>query len=157
MEMMLAYKTKGFDFLVAWQELINRENHSAEEIIENSMATLQNNYNIDSILYVEIVDKKPVIRYDGGNIKVSDTALKEITAYFSRHKKEFVASRYVNVLCVPIICYFLYIFISSPSCIGKFLITNPCFILSTISIFLNLLFIDIEIFCSVSNIDSFII
>ena len=94
MEMMLADKTKGVDFLVAWQELINKENYSAEEIIENSMATLQNNYNIDSILYVEIVDKKPVIRFDGGNIKVSDQALKEITAYFTKHKKEFVVSRY---------------------------------------------------------------
>ena len=93
-EMMLADKTKGVDFLVTWQELINRENYSVEEIVENSMATLQNNYNIDSILYVEIVDKKPVIRFDGGVLNVSDEALNEITAYFTRHKKEFVVSRY---------------------------------------------------------------
>ena len=94
MEMMLADKTKGVDFLVAWQELINKENYTVDDIIENSMATLQNNYNIDSVLYVEIVDKKPVVRFNGGGKNISDEILNNITSYFKKHKKEFVASRY---------------------------------------------------------------
>lgn len=94
MEMMLADKTKGIDFLVAWQELINKENCTAEDIIENSMATMQNNYNLDSILYVEIIDKKPVIRYICGDIEISSKQLDDITKYLTKHKKEFVASRY---------------------------------------------------------------
>ncbi len=94
MEMMLADKTKGIDFLVAWQELINKENYTAEDVIENSMATMQNNYNLDSILYVEIVNRKPVVRYICGDIEISDEKLDEITGYLTRHKKEFVASRY---------------------------------------------------------------
>ncbi len=94
MEMMLSDKTKGIDFLVAWQELLNKENYTAEDIIENSMATMQNNYNIDSILYVEIVDKKPVIRYNCSDLKITDEQLREITDYFKKHKKEFVASRF---------------------------------------------------------------
>ena len=94
MEMMLADKTKGIDFLVAWQELINKENYTAEDIIDNSMATMQNNYNLDCILYVEIVDKKPVIRYTCGDIEISSEQLDNITAYLTKHKKEFVASRY---------------------------------------------------------------
>ncbi len=94
MEMMLADKTKGIDFLVAWQELINKENYTIEDIIENSMATIQNNYNIDSILYVEIADKQPVVRYQCGNLQVSSEQLETITGYLTKHKKEFATSRY---------------------------------------------------------------
>ena len=94
MEMMLADKTKGIDFLVAWQELINKEYYTIDDIIENSMATMQNNYNLDSMIYVEIVNKKPVLRYMCGDYEISDDQLMEITEYLTRHKKEFVTSRY---------------------------------------------------------------
>lgn len=94
MEMMLANKTKGVDFLVAWQELINKENYTVDDIIDNSMATIQNNYNINCVIYVEMVDKKPVIRYNGGDVEVTQESLEELTSYFTKHKKEFVASRY---------------------------------------------------------------
>ena len=94
MEMMLANKTKGVDFLVAWQELINKENTTVDDIIANSMATLQNNYNINCIVYVEVVDKKPVIRYNGGQVDITEEDLNHLTSYFTKHKKEFVASRY---------------------------------------------------------------
>lgn len=94
MEMMLADRTKGMDFLVAWQELINKENYTIDDIIENSMTTMQNNYNLDGIIYVEIVDKKPVLRYMCGDYEISDDQLTNITEYLTRHKKEFVTSRY---------------------------------------------------------------
>ena len=58
------------------------------------MTTMQNNYNIDSILYVEVVDKKPVIRYNSGEIEMDQEMLEDLTAYFSKHKKEVVASRF---------------------------------------------------------------
>ena len=94
MKMMLADKTKGIDFLVAWQELLNKENSTVNDIIENSMATMQNNYNIDSILYVEVSNGQPFVRYNSGELDISDTMLSDITAYFKRHKKEVVVSRY---------------------------------------------------------------
>lgn len=94
MEMMLADKTKGVDFLVAWQELLNKESYTVDDLIENSMVTLQNNYNINCIIYVEIIDKKPVLRYNGGEKELTEEDLETLTAYFAKHKKEFVASRY---------------------------------------------------------------
>ncbi len=94
MEMMLADKTKGIDFLVAWQELINKESYTISDVIENSMVTLQNNYNLDSILFVEIADQKPVVRFICGDIKLTDEKLENMTAYLTKHKKEFIASRY---------------------------------------------------------------
>ena len=95
MKMALADKTKGIDFLVAWQELLNKENSSYSDIIENCMTAMQNNYNIDSILYIEVTaDKKPVIRYNSGEIEIEEEMLNDITAYFSKHKKEVVSSRF---------------------------------------------------------------
>lgn len=94
MEMMLADKTKGIDFLVSWQELLNKENYSADEVIENSIMMIQNNYNLDNILYVEIADRKPVLRYVCGDRTINEEQLQEITSYLTRHKKEFVVSRY---------------------------------------------------------------
>ncbi len=94
MKMALADRTKGIDFLVAWQELLNKENATYNDIIENSMATLQNNYNIDSILYVDVIDGKPIIRYNSGELQINDEMLEDITRYFSKHKKEVVASRF---------------------------------------------------------------
>ena len=73
---------------------MNKENATYNDIIENSMATLQNNYNIDSILYVDVIDKKPIIRYNSGELQIDDEMLEDITRYFSKHKKEVVASRF---------------------------------------------------------------
>lgn len=94
MEMMLADKTKGIDFLVAWQELLNKENYTAEEVIANSLMMLQNNYNLDNILYVDIVDRKPELRHVCGDRTLNEEQLEDITSYLTRHKKEFFVSRY---------------------------------------------------------------
>lgn len=93
-DMALADKTKGLDFLMAWQDLLNKKNSTYNDIIENCMTAMQNNYNIDSMLYVEVTNKKPVIRYNSGGLEISDEMLNDITAYFSKHKKEVVASRF---------------------------------------------------------------
>ena len=94
MEMMLSDKTKGIDFLVAWQELLNKENSTKNDIIENSMGMIQNNYNIDSVIYVDVIDREPVMRYNGSEFEISKEQLKTISSYLTRHKKSFVASRF---------------------------------------------------------------
>lgn len=121
METLLADKTKGINFLVTWQEMLNKESSTVDEIIENSMVTIQNNYNVDNIIYVEVKNKKPIMKYNGSNILLSDNMLEAITLYFNKHRKEFVASRFerefyeyktvissfgvnniVSVACVPL-------------------------------------------------------
>lgn len=94
MKVLLADKTKGINFLVAWQELLNKPHATTDSIIEDSMITLQNNYNVNYIIYVDVIDGKPVIRYDGSELNLTDEMLVDVTDYLSRHKKEFVASRY---------------------------------------------------------------
>lgn len=94
MKMMLADRTKGINFLLSWQELLNKNNTTVESIIEDSMVALQNNYNVDYILYVDVVDGNPVIKYNAGDIDISEESLYGVAHYLRRHKKEFVASRF---------------------------------------------------------------
>lgn len=94
MKMLLADKTKGINFLVAWQELLNKPHQTTESIIEDSMITMQNNYNVDFIIYVDVIDQKPVIRYNGGDHELTSEMLEDICDYMKKHKKEFVSSRY---------------------------------------------------------------
>ena len=94
METLLEDKTKGINFLVTWQEMLNKENMTADDLIENSMITIQNNYNVDGIIYVEVVDKKPVLKYNGSNTELTREMLEDITKYLDKHRKEFVASRF---------------------------------------------------------------
>ena len=94
MQMHLADKTKGINFLVSWQEMLNKSNTTCDSIIEDSMITMQNNYSVGYILYVDVVEGRPVIRYNSGDLSFTDEVLMDVTAYLSKHKKEFVASRF---------------------------------------------------------------
>ena len=94
MQMLLADKTKGINFLVAWQEMLNKSNTTCESIIEDSMITMQNNYNVDYILYVDVVNGTPVIRHNSGDLTFTADNLNDLTLYLTKHKKEFVASRF---------------------------------------------------------------
>ena len=94
MQMQLADKTKGINFLLSWQELLNKANTTADTIIEDSMVMLQNNYSVDYIIYVDVVNGNPVVRYNGADIDLTDEMLYGVTNYLKHHKKEFVASRF---------------------------------------------------------------
>lgn len=94
MQTMLNDKTKGINFLLSWQELLNKTNTTADGIIEDSMIALQNNYNVDYILYIDVVSGNPVIRYNSGDLDIPEEMLYGVANYLKRHKKEFVASRY---------------------------------------------------------------
>lgn len=94
MQMLLSEKTKGLNFLVAWQDMLNKSTSTCTTIIEDSMITMQNNYNVDYILYVDVINGEPVISYNSGDLEFTNEMIAEATAYLKRHKKEFVASRF---------------------------------------------------------------
>lgn len=94
MKVMLANKTKGINFLLSWQELLNKSNMTVESIIDDSMVMLQNNYNVDYILYVDVVDGVPYIKYNSSDMDMTDDDLSEVAHYLAKHKKEFVSSRF---------------------------------------------------------------
>ncbi|MGN0536701.1 MAG: diguanylate cyclase [Acutalibacteraceae bacterium] len=94
MEIELADKNKGLKFLVTWQEALNRDNVQMETFIENAMSIIQNNYNVDRILYVDIQDGVPEVLYKTPDLDIDDESIQNLNRYFSVHHKEFVVSRF---------------------------------------------------------------
>lgn len=94
MRMQLSDKTKGINFLLSWQELLNKANTTADTIIDDSMIMLQNNYSVDYIVYVDVIGGNPVVRYNGADVDITDEMLYGVSNYLRHHRKEFVASRF---------------------------------------------------------------
>lgn len=94
MEIELADKNKGLKFLITWQELLNRDNVRMETFIEDVMSIIQNNYNVDCILYVDIQDGLPEVMYKTPDLDIDGDSVQNLTKYFSIHRKEFVVSRF---------------------------------------------------------------
>ena len=148
METMLDDKTKGINFLVVWQEMLNKDNVTVDDLIENSMVTIQNNYNVDGIVYVEIEDEKPVMKYNRSGIEFTDEQLENITNYLDKHRKEFVASRFDKE-------FYEYTPITSVFGINK-IISFACVPLSSGENLSSFMLADIELHSNMTNNISFL-
>lgn len=94
MEIELADKNKGLKFLITWQEALNRDNVKMGTFVEDAMSIIQNNYNVDCILCVDVQDGLPEVMYQTPDLNVSNEDVQKLARYFSVHRKEFVVSRF---------------------------------------------------------------
>lgn len=92
MEHQLEERKKDIRFLSTWQEMINREDIEYGILINNAMTTLQNNYNLDGMLLIELMDSKVNEIYKDKDMQhICDYG--EIIEFFKLTKKGFVANR----------------------------------------------------------------
>lgn len=92
-ELQLRLKTKSITFLTNWQELMNRDDINVDTLINTSMYNIQNNYNADKIIYVEVTNGKPDLVYCDKDYNPSRDVLSGIVSYFTRNPTEFMANR----------------------------------------------------------------
>lgn len=92
-ELQLKLKTKSISFLTSWQELMNRENIDIHNLISTAMYTVQNQYNADKIIYLEITNGKPALVYCDKDYNPSKEIMQGITDFFSRNPNEFMTNR----------------------------------------------------------------
>lgn len=92
-ELQLRIKTKSISFLTNWQELMNRDDINVDTLINTSMYNLQNNYNADKILYVEVTNGKPDLVYCDKDYNPAREVLQGIVTYFNRNPNEFMVNR----------------------------------------------------------------
>lgn len=81
------------EFLGIWQKIINNDQQSLHRILENSVRTLKNYYNLDEILFIRIENGLPVIKYNDVNCVLSAEKLNYLVRYFKKNRSEFVTSR----------------------------------------------------------------
>lgn len=92
-ELQLRIKTKSISFLTNWQELMNRDDINVDTLINTSMYNLQNNYNADKILYVEVTNGRPDLVYCDKDYNPPREVLQGIVNYFTRNPNEFMVNR----------------------------------------------------------------
>lgn len=92
-ELQLRLKNKSLSFLTSWQELMNRDDINVNTLINTAMYNLQNNYNADRMLYVEVTNGMPDLVYSDKEYTPPREVLMGIVSYFSRNPNEFMVNR----------------------------------------------------------------
>lgn len=92
-ELQLRLKTQSIAFLTNWQELMNHDDINVDTLINTAMYNIQNNYNADRIIYLEVTNGKPNLVYCDKDYNPSREVLQEIVAYFTRNPNEFMSNR----------------------------------------------------------------
>lgn len=92
-ELQLNLKTKSISFLTSWQELMNREDIDIESLINTAMYTIQNHYNANKIIYVEMTNGRPNLVYCDKDYNPSREILQGIASFFSKNPNEFMTNR----------------------------------------------------------------
>ncbi|MBQ3583906.1 MAG: GGDEF domain-containing protein [Lachnospiraceae bacterium] len=91
-EKQLEERKRDIRFLSTWQEILNRDDIEYNALIENTMTALQNNFNLDGILVLEMTEKGIVEMYrDVEFMEACD--YEEIFNFFRSMKREFIISR----------------------------------------------------------------
>lgn len=90
-ENQLEESKKSIRFLSTWQEKINKDNASYAEITKDCFLTLEKNFNLDEILFVETdeIEKKVIFN----DIEQECVDYDSIISFFKSVKKEFIVNR----------------------------------------------------------------
>ena len=92
-ELQLRLKNKSIDFLTNWQELMNRDDIESKSLINTSMYSIQNNYNADKIIYLNVENGKADLVYCDRDYHPSPEMLQGIVSFFMRNPIEFMTNR----------------------------------------------------------------
>ena len=92
-ELQLRLKNKSIDFLTNWQELMNRDDIDTRTLINTAMYSIQNNYNADKVLYLNVDKGKADLVYCDKDYHPSPEVLQGIVSFFMRNPGEFMTNR----------------------------------------------------------------
>lgn len=85
---------KNLEFLSNWQEMFVGEMFSEEDMIQQSMITLRNNFGLDRILFFYVKDNdEKEIKYCDSEIEINDSMTDNIVKFFCERRSSFVVSR----------------------------------------------------------------
>ena len=92
-ELQLRLKNNSIDFLTKWQELMNRDDIDPKSLIKTAMYSIQNNYNADKIVYLNVDKGKADLAYCDKDYHPSPEMLQGIVSFFIRNPNEFMTNR----------------------------------------------------------------
>lgn len=81
------------NFMSIWQKLMNSEDLSLQDTVDNAAMTLKNNYNIDNLILIRMEGGKPVLRYSDPIYPIDENKVSYLVNYFSQNRSDFITSR----------------------------------------------------------------
>lgn len=90
-ENLLYEQKKDIQFLSTWQEMLRFNEKDKKTLIQNAMNLLQDNFNLEKVIFTKYMDNNPSILFSNVEIKESD--LHAILNFFQMIKREFVVNR----------------------------------------------------------------
>ena len=86
-------KEKDINIISLCQEILVRENSSANQVVENTMNIIQNTFNIDKLILLDRKDDRCILSYSYGNIRIDENDIDDIFEFFDNHRVEFLSNR----------------------------------------------------------------
>lgn len=84
------------EFLAVWQKVVESHDESVKKLIENSISTFKNYFNMDHLLFIRFENGVPKVKYDDGETKLDKERLAYIVDFFKNNRTEVVTSRIEN-------------------------------------------------------------
>lgn len=88
----LAIQKKDMQFLLLWQDNLNKEVGSRHELIHNSIKTFKQNYGIERIVFIEVKEENKVT-YSDDSSNMNQEQIDKIVEYFQENGRAFVTTR----------------------------------------------------------------
>lgn len=89
----LIKKEKDIDFLTIWQETILKDDMSVHDIIQNSIAILQNTFQLAEVMILRQEDNKRFILHQKGSTILKDEQIDAIFDFFVEYDRAYLTNR----------------------------------------------------------------
>lgn len=81
------------EFISMWQNIIEINDKTKEELISSACNSFMMNYNLDSLIYIKFGDEKNTILFNNGLVTLDDSNILLLKRYFEKQRSGFVTSK----------------------------------------------------------------
>lgn len=81
------------EFVSVWQNVIEINDKTKEELIGTAANSFMLNFNLDSFLYIEFHEKTATILFNNSSVELNENELEMLRTYFEKRKSGFVTTK----------------------------------------------------------------
>ena len=83
----------NMEFLSVWQKTADSYADTPEKLIETSINTFKNYFNMDYVLFIRYENGVPVVKYDDSSIVINKDKVARVVKFFEKNRTEVITSR----------------------------------------------------------------
>ena len=83
----------NMEFLSVWQKTVDNYNDTTEKLVESSINTFKNYFNMDYVLFIRYENEVPIVKYDDSFANTDKDNTNYVVDFFKRNRTEVITSR----------------------------------------------------------------